>query len=111
MGKRTAEKTDKPQEKVKRKYQQRTVKPESLEVNEVVEGRLLDIQDGTMSDVLCIAVQGQGIKRLWQTTVLSNSISRLDIGKYIKIKYKGEETSKAGRDVKIYDVWVEDLDE
>lgn len=94
---------------VKRKYEVRTVKPESMEKGEVLEGRLLDIQDGTMSDVLCIAVDGQGIKRIWQTTVLANSITRLDIGKYVKIKYKGEETSKSGRDVKIYDVAVEDL--
>lgn len=110
MPKDKVKETPKAKDKPKRKYQQRTVKPESLEVGETVEGRLLDIQDGKMSDVLCIAVLGQGIKRIWQTTVLANSISRLDIGKYVKIKYKGEEQSSGGRDVKIFDVWVEDLE-
>lgn len=95
---------------VKRKYQVRTVKPESMEKGEVIEGRLLDIQPGKLSDILCIAVEGQGIKRLWSSTVLANSIGRLDIGKYVKIKYKGEEQSSGGRDVKIYDVWVEDIE-
>jgi len=109
MPKQRTEKNEQTKDKSKRKYEVRTVKPVSLEKGEIVEGRLLDIQDGTMSDVLCIAVDGQGIKRLWSSTVLANAITRLDIGKYVKITYKGEERSKAGRDVKIYDVWVEDI--
>ena len=110
MAKQKAETEQPKQEKTKRKWQVRTVKPESMEVGEVVEGRLLDIQPGKLSDILCIAVAGQGIKRLWSSTVLANSINRQDVGKFVKIKYKGEEQSSGGRDVKIYDVWVEDIE-
>lgn len=110
MAKEKDKKAEQKPETKKRKWQVRTVKPESLEVGEVVEGRLLDIQPGKLSDILCIAVPGQGIKRVWSSTVLANSIGRLDIGKFVKIKYKGEEQSSGGRDVKIYDVWVEDLE-
>lgn len=97
-------------EKGKRKWETRTVKPVSMNVGEIIEGRLLDIQDGKLSDILCIAVQGQGIKRIWSSTVLANSINRMDVGKFVRITYKGEEKSSGGRDVKIYDVLVEDLD-
>jgi len=110
MAKKQAETGQPKQEKVKRKYETRTVKPESMEVGEVIEGRLLDIQPGKLSDILCIAVPGQGIKRLWSSTVLANSINRQDVGKFVKIKYKGQEQSSGGRDVKIYDVFVEELE-
>lgn len=110
MTKQRTEQPEQSKEKQKRKYQVRTVKPESMEKGEVVEGRLLDIQAGSMSDILCIYVAGQGIKRIWLTTVLANAINRQDIGRYVKIKYKGDEPTKSGRDVKVFDVWVEDLE-
>ena len=110
MAKQKAETQEQKPEKTKRRWQVRTVKPESMEINEVVEGRLLDIQPGKLSDILCIHVPGQGIKRIWSSTVLANSVNRQDVGKFVKIKYKGEEKSSGGRDVKIYDVFVEDLD-
>jgi len=109
MAKQKAEKTERPQKQEKTKWQVRTVKPDSMVVGEIIEGRLLDIQPGKLSDILCITVPGQGIKRIWSSTVLANSINRLDIGKLVKIKYKGEEQSSGGRDVKIYDVYVEDV--
>lgn len=110
MAKKAETQEQPKQEKTKRKWQVRTVKPESMEEGEVVEGRLLDIQPGKLSDILCIHVPGQGIKRLWSSTVLANSINRQDVGKFVKIKYKGEEKSSGGRDVKVYDVFVEDLE-
>lgn len=94
----------------KHKWVVRTVKPDSMEEGECIEGKLLDIQEGKLSDILCIKVDGVGIKRIWSSTVLANAINRLDIGKYVKITYKGEEQSSAGRDVKIYDVLVEDTE-
>jgi len=109
MAKQKEQKAEPKEEKTKTKWQVRTVKPESMEEGEVIEGRLLDIQPGKLSDILCIHVPGQGIKRIWSSTVLANSINRQDIGKQVKIKYKGEEKSSGGRDVKIYDVFVEDL--
>lgn len=110
MAKKAETKQEPKQERTKTKWQVRTVKPESMDIGEVIEGRLLDIQPGKLSDIFCIHVPGQGVKRIWSSTVLANSINRQDVGKQIKIKYKGEEKSSGGRNVKIYDVFVEDLD-
>ncbi len=97
-------------EKVKpsgREYSERIVKPRSMEEGEVLEGKLLAIQQGGNSKVLLLLCDGGVMERIWSSTVLDNALTQNDIGRFVRIEYVGKTTSKSsGRPVKEYKVGV-----
>lgn len=45
-----------------------------------------------------------GIKMVWGTTVLNSRMSLVEVGKQVRITFKGTETNKKGQPLKIFKV-------
>lgn len=90
-----------------RKFKQRTIKPRSMDIGEVLEGRIISIVAGSLSDILTLVDDNGEIHRLWMSTVLSQAITQGDIMSFARIEYKGEVTSKSsGRPVHDYEIGI-----
>lgn len=89
-----------------RKYVERGVKGRSLEDKEIVEGKFIEIQPGPQSDILIVEKDDGTIDRLWASFQLSQNLTEEDLGKYIRIEYKGMKKTAGGRDMKDFAVAV-----
>lgn len=89
-----------------RKYVERGVAGRSLAEKESVEGKLIEIQPGPQSDILVFEKDDGTIDRIWASFQLANNLSTEDIGKYVRIEYKGMKKTAGGRDMKDFSVSV-----
>ena len=84
----------------------------NLQAGAKIEGVYLkkELYDGNYGQVEKYIVETPDKKKIgiFSSASLSNQFKNVPEGSYIWIEYKGEETSKNGRPVKVYDVEYDD---
>lgn len=89
-----------------RKYVERGVGGRSMEEKEVIEGKFVEIQPGPQSDIIVVETEDGTIDRIWASFQLAQNLTEEDIGKFIRIEYKGKKETKSGRPMKDFGISV-----
>jgi len=86
---------------------------QDFEINPVIEGILTNKKTNlgaNNSTLYEIEIDGGDIVGVWGSTVLDNKMSKVVIGKQVKIEYLGQELNpKTKRTYKNFDVFVKDI--
>ena len=83
-----------------------------LEKGATLEGKYIKLEnyDGNFGRTEKYIIETQDGEKMgvYSSASLSNQFKNVPVGSYVWITYKGEETSKTGRPVKVYEVDYDD---